>query len=181
MPTKTSMTRDSDSDELATGRALAAQLGLLLLQRDLTLSLAESCTGGLIASLITDIAGSSTYFPGGVVAYAYEAKERLLGVRHETLMAHGAVSFETAQEMASGAIRLFGVHMALAVTGIAGPGGATPDKPVGLVHIHLSAPGVEIGERHIWDADRIGNKVLSAEAALRLAIRYLQEAPPVLA
>jgi len=168
-------TREPNAEELAAGRLLAAQLGQMLLRRGMTLSLAESCTGGLIASLLTDIAGSSNYFPGGVVAYAYEAKEQILGVAHQTLMAHGAVSYETAREMAQGAIRLFASDLALSVTGIAGPGGATPDKPVGLVHIHLSAPDAEIGEQHIWDSDRIGNKILSAEAALGLAIRYLQE------
>ena len=168
-------TREPHAGELATGRVLAAQVGQLLLRTRLTLSLAESCTGGLIASLLTDIAGSSTYFPGGVVAYAYEAKEQILGVSHQTLSVHGAVSYETAREMAQGAVRLFAADLGLSVTGIAGPGGATPDKPVGLVHIHLSAPDAEIGEQHIWDSDRIGNKILSAEAALTLAIRYLQE------
>jgi PncC family amidohydrolase len=169
--------REPNAVELATGRLLAAELGQMLLRRRMTLSLAESCTGGLIASLLTDIAGSSNYFPGGVVAYAYEAKERILGVAHETLTAHGAVSYETAREMAQGAVRLFASDLGLSVTGIAGPGGATPDKPVGLVHIHLSAPGVDIGEQHIWDSDRIRNKILSAEAALSLAIRYLQGTP----
>jgi nicotinamide-nucleotide amidase len=169
--------QNADQDPLARGRLLAAELGELLLAQHMTLALAESCTGGLIASLITDIAGSSAYFPGGVVAYAYEAKERLLGVSHETLMAHGAVSYETAQEMAQGAVRTFSTDMGLSVTGIAGPGGATPDKPVGLVHLHLSAAGVQIGEQHLWDSDRIGNKILTAEAALALAIRHLRGAP----
>ncbi len=172
-----SQTHNTDRDPLTRGRSLAAELGDLLLSQRMTLALAESCTGGLIASLITDIAGSSAYFPGGVVAYAYEAKERLLGVSHETLMLHGAVSYETAQEMAQGAVRTFSTDLGLSVTGIAGPGGATPDKPVGLVHIHLSAAGVEIGEQHLWDADRVGNKILSAEAALALAIRHLRGAP----
>jgi PncC family amidohydrolase len=168
-------TREPNAEELAAGRRLAAQLGQMLLRRRMTLSLAESCTGGLIASLLTDVSGSSVYFPGGVVAYAYEAKEQILGVAHQTLMAHGAVSYETAREMAQGAARLFASDLGLSVTGIAGPGGATPGKPVGLVHIHLSAPGAEIAEQYIWDSDRIGNKILSAEAALALAIRYLQE------
>ena len=168
------MMHDTNEDPLTTGRLLAAQLGEMLLDRRMTLSLAESCTGGLIASLLTDIAGSSAYFPGGVVAYAYEVKERLLGVAHGTLMTHGAVSYETAQEMAQGARRFFDTDLGLSVTGIAGPGGATPDKPVGLVHIHLSAANAELGEQHHWDSDRIGNKILSAEAALTLAIRHLR-------
>jgi PncC family amidohydrolase len=152
---------------------LAAELGRLLSARGLTLALAESCTGGLIGSLITDVAGSSDYFLGSAVTYTNSAKEHILGVRHETLLAHGAVSAETAAEMAQGARRIFGADIAASVTGIAGPGGGMPGKPVGLVHIHLSAADAEIGERHVWDADRMGNKLLSAEAVLRLVVRYL--------
>jgi PncC family amidohydrolase len=154
---------------------LAAELGHRLQECGLTLALAESCTGGLIGNLITDVPGSSDYFLGSAVTYAYSAKENLLGVRHETLLAHGAVSAETAAEMARGARRIFGADIALSVTGIAGPGGSMPGKPVGLVHIHLSAAGAEIGELHVWDSDRMGNKQLSAEAVLRLATRYLEE------
>ncbi len=143
--------------------------------RGLTLALAESCTGGLIGDLITDVPGSSDYFLGSAVTYAYSAKENILGVRHETLLAHGAVSAETAAEMAQGARRIFGADIAASVTGIAGPGGGMPGKPVGLVHIHLSASDAEIGERHVWDSDRAGNKRLSAEAVLRLVIRYVEE------
>lgn len=154
---------------------LAVELGRLLRARGLTLALAESCTGGLIGNLITDVPGSSDYFLGSAVTYAYSAKENILGVRHETLMAYGAVSAETAAEMAQGARRLFGADIAASVTGIAGPGGGMPNKPVGLIHIHLSAADAEIGERHVWDSDRMGNKQLSVEAVLRLVIRYLGE------
>jgi len=154
---------------------LAVTLGLRLNARGRTLALAESCTGGLIGSLITDVPGSSDYFLGSAVTYAYSAKENILGVRHETLLTHGAVSAETAREMAQGARRVFGADIAVSVTGIAGPGGGLPDKPVGLVHIHLSATDAEFGERYVWDSDRAGNKWLSAEAALRLVIRYLGE------
>jgi PncC family amidohydrolase len=153
--------------------SLAVELGRLLSARGLTLALAESCTGGLIGGLITDVAGSSDYFLGSAVTYANSAKQNLLGVRPETLRAHGAVSTETAAEMAQGARRIFGADIAASVTGIAGPGGAMPGKPVGLVHIHLSAADAEIGERHVWDADRMENKLLSAEAVLRLVVRYL--------
>jgi PncC family amidohydrolase len=153
---------------------LAVELGRLLSARGLTLALAESCTGGLIGSLITDVAGSSDYFLGSAVTYANRAKQGLLGVRPETLLAHGAVSAETAAEMAQGARRIFGAEIAASVTGIAGPGGGMPGKPVGLVHIHLSATDAEIGERHVWDSDRIGNKLLSAEAVLRLVIWYVE-------
>ncbi len=96
-----------------------------------------------------------------------------MGVRAETLAAHGAVSAETAAEMAQGARRAYGADIAASVTGIAGPTGATPGKPVGLVYIHLSAEGAEWGERHVWDGDRLANKALSAEAVLRLVLRYL--------
>jgi PncC family amidohydrolase len=154
---------------------LAVELGRLLRARGLTLALAESCTGGLIGDLITDVPGSSDYFLGSAVTYAYSAKENILGVRHETLLAHGAVSPETAAEMAQGARRIFGADIAASVTGIAGPGGGMPGKPVGLVHIHLSAPGAETGERYVWGSDRAGNKRLSAEAVLRLVIRYVEE------
>jgi PncC family amidohydrolase len=152
---------------------LAVELGRRLQERGLTLALAESCTGGLIGDLITDVPGSSDYFLGSAVTYAYSAKENILGVRHETLLAHGAVSAETAAEMAQGARRIFGADLAVSVTGIAGPGGGMPGKPVGLVHIHLSARDAEIGERHLWDADRMGNKSLSAEAVLGLVLRYV--------
>jgi len=107
------------------------------------------------------------------VTYSDNAKQKLLGVRAATLAAHGAVSAETAAEMAQGARRLYGADIAASVTGIAGPTGATPGKPVGLVYIHLSAEGAEWGERHQWDSDRIGNKVLAAEAVFRLLLRCL--------
>lgn len=152
---------------------LAAELGRLLSARGLTLALAESCTGGLIGSLITDVAGSSDYFLGSAVTYAYSAKEGILGVQHETLLAHGAVSAQTAAEMAQGARRVFGANIAASVTGIAGPGGDLPGKPVGLVYVHLSAADAENDEWHVWDSDRMGNKLLSAEAVLRLVVRYL--------
>jgi nicotinamide-nucleotide amidase len=153
---------------------LAVELGRLLSARKLTLALAESCTGGLIGSMITDVAGSSGYFLGSAVTYAYSAKANILGVKHETLLTKGAVSAETAAEMAQGARRIFGADIAASVTGIAGPDGAMPGKPVGLVHIHLSAADAEIGERHVWDADRMENKLLSAEAVVGLVIRYME-------
>ena len=163
---------DENEDTLV---VLAGQAGKLLRERDLKLALAESCTGGLLGSLITDVPGSSDYFLGSAVTYAYSAKETILGVGKETLAEHGAVSPQAAAEMAQGARRLFGADLALSVTGIAGPTGAQPHegKPVGLVYIHLSAPDAEMGERHVWDSDRTGNKRLSAGAALRLLVRYV--------
>lgn len=113
---------------------LAFELGL----RHKTMCCAESCTGGLIGAAMTDMAGSSEYFLGGAVTYSNEAKMKLLGVREQTLADHGAVSEETASEMALGAAAMFGADYSVAVTGIAGPGGETPTKPVGLVYIAVS-------------------------------------------
>ena len=153
---------------------LEVVVGQLLRQRGLTLVVAESCTGGLIGHRLTNVPGSSAYYLGSVTAYAYEAKEVLLGVRHNTLYEHGAVSAETAQEMARGIRRVLHADLGLAVTGIAGPGGGTPDKPVGLVYIALAAPDGKWVERHVWQGERQPNKAASAEAALDLVRRYLE-------
>jgi len=150
-------------------------VGRLLTERKLTLALGESCTGGLVAHRLTNVPGSSSYVLGGIVAYSNEAKERLLGVRHATLEEHGAVSGETAIEMARGARTALGADVGLSVTGIAGPSGGTPDKPVGLVYVALAAGSVERVERFVWNGDREGNKVQSAEAALALLREYLSE------
>jgi PncC family amidohydrolase len=155
-------------------RSLEEKIGRLLLEQDLTLALAESCTGGLIGHRVTNVPGSSAYFVGGVVAYAYSAKERVLGVRHGTLYDYGAVSEQTVLEMARGVRRLLSVDVALSVTGVAGPGGGTPDKPVGLVYIALSTRDFERCEQYIWPYDRAGNKAASAEAALTLLLEYLE-------
>ncbi len=149
------------------------RVGELLTARGLTLAVAESCSGGLLAHRLTNVPGSSAYFMGGVVAYANRIKEELLGVHPETLLAHGAVSEETAREMAQGVRRRFGVDLALAITGIAGPGGGTPEKPVGLTYIALAAEGMVRCERHIWQGTRWENKERSAEAALRLLLDHL--------
>lgn len=153
---------------------LALQVHERLIASGLTLAFTESCTGGLIADLVTDISGSSAYFLGSAVTYANSAKHGIVGVRNETLAKHGAVSAETAAEMAQGARRTYGADIGVSVTGIAGPTGATPGKPVGLVYIHLSAESAEWGERHVWNGDRLANKALSAEAVLRLVLRYLK-------
>ncbi len=116
-------------------QAAAQQLGERLKAEHLTLCTAESCTGGWIAKVLTDIPGSSAWFDCGMAAYSYEAKQALLRVRPETLMEHGAVSRETALEMVSGALITSGASLAVAVTGIAGPGGGLPGKPVGTVWI----------------------------------------------
>jgi len=148
-------------------------VGRMLRERGQMLAVAESCTGGLVSHRLTDVPGSSDYYTGAIVAYASEVKEKLLGVRRETLEAHGAVSAQAATEMAQGVRRAVGAALGLSVTGIAGPTGATAEKPVGLVYIALAAPeGVWI-ERHVWQGERAANKAASAEAALDLLRRYL--------
>ena len=151
--------------------ALSRRVGAALIERGSSVSAAESCTGGLILSTLTDCAGSSAYVEGGLVTYSNEAKMRMLKVREETLMQHGAVSEAIAAEMALGARALFDTDYALSVTGIAGPGGGTAEKPVGLTFIGLAGRGGLLRvERHVWDGDRVENKVRSVEAALRLLL-----------
>ena len=144
--------------------------------RGWTLALAESCTGGLIGHRLTNIPGSSDYFLGGIVAYAYEAKERLLAVRHQTLYEHGAVSRETAIEMARGARLALGADVGVSVTGIAGPAGGLPDKPVGLTWVAVSTRDGERAEQFLWKGDRLANKELSADAALDLMLQTVEGA-----
>jgi PncC family amidohydrolase len=156
-------------------KQLESIVGELVRSKGLTLSLAESCTGGLLGHRLTNVPGSSDYFIGGVIAYSYEAKERVLGVRHSTLYDHGAVSEQTALEMARGARRLFGTDLALSVTGIAGPGGGMPDKPVGLVYIAISTRDQDMCHRFVWEGDREENKAHSAQAALGLLVDCLRE------
>jgi PncC family amidohydrolase len=145
---------------------LAERLQGLCLGRGVTVALAESCTGGLVAHRLTNVAGSSAYVRGAVVAYANTAKEALLGVRGETLAAHGAVSEETAAEMAAGARRAFGVGLAISTTGIAGPTGGTPEKPVGTVCLGLaSEDGVVTRRYQLWGT-RDWVKLLASQLAL---------------
>jgi nicotinamide-nucleotide amidase len=141
-----------------------------------TLALAESCTGGCIAQRVTDVPGASAVFPGGVVSYANSAKEKFLGVRGETLAQHGAVSETVAREMAAGAREKFSANFALAVTGIAGPGGGTPEKPVGTVFIALASPaGVEAQKfLNIWE--RAVFKQVTSTQALEMLRRRLVSA-----
>ena len=150
-------------------------VGQMLAERKLKLATAESCTGGLVAHRLTNVPGSSGYFEGGIIAYSYEAKERLLGVHHDTLYERGAVSAETALEMARGARKTLGTDIGIAVTGIAGPGGGLPGKAVGLVYIALSARTYERVEHFVWKSDREGNKMQSAEAALAMLKEFLEQ------
>ena len=154
--------------------ALEVVIGELLKQRGMTLAVAESCTGGLIGHRITDVPGSSAYYEGSITAYSYDVKELILRVRHDTLYRYGAVSEQTAREMALGIRRAFRVDIGLSVTGIAGPGGSMPNKPVGLVYVGLATPDGEWVERCTWDGNRWENKKYSAEAALDLLRRYLE-------
>jgi PncC family amidohydrolase len=154
--------------------SLEVLVGKRLREAGLTLAVAESCTGGLIGHRITNVAGSSEYFLGGVVAYAYEAKERLLNVRHGTLYEFGAVSDRTASEMARGARRVLGADIGIAVTGIAGPGGGLPDKPVGTTWVAVSSRDGEWTQHHQWEGDRAENKAASADATLALLLKVLE-------
>jgi PncC family amidohydrolase len=153
---------------------LEAKVGQLLHSAGLKLATAESCTGGLIGHRLTDVPGSSDYFLGGVIAYAYEAKVALLGVSWETLKAHGAVSRETVLEMASGARRALAADLALSVSGIAGPSGGLPDKPVGTTWVGLSTPEGSWARLFVFSGDRSENKAASAQEALQLLFDYLQ-------
>jgi len=142
--------------------------------RGLTLAAAESCTGGLVSDRITNVSGSSEYFPGGVVAYAYEAKVNLLGVSWETLNTHGAVSAETVLEMARGARKIFNTDIAISVSGIAGPTGGMPEKPVGTTWFGLATSTGEWTRHFLWNGDRMQNKHYSSEAALQFVVDYLE-------
>jgi PncC family amidohydrolase len=156
---------------------LEFSLGQLLTARRLTLATAESCTGGLIGHRLTNVPGSSAYYLGGIVAYANEIKAAMLNVPWDTLNAHGAVSRETALAMARGVRAALGTDIGISVTGIAGPDGGTPEKPVGTVWIGLSAGDFEDAWRFLWDGDRLSNKELSAQAALQKVVDYLQGNP----
>ena len=160
-------------------KALEVVVGELLRQRGIKLAVAESCTGGLIGHWLTDVPGASDYYLGSVTAYAFEAKRRLLDVRAETLQTFGAVSRETALEMARGVRQAMvdetpsDAVIGLSVTGIAGPGGGTAEKPVGLVWIALSTPDGDWAWQFTWPFDRAGNKAASAQQALQLVAHYL--------
>jgi nicotinamide-nucleotide amidase len=150
------------------GETLAAATGRLLRRRGGKLATAESCTGGMIGELVTGVAGSSDYYAGGVVSYANEVKRGVLGVAENLLRQHGAVSEPVAAAMADGCRRRLGTDWALAVTGIAGPGGGSAEKPVGLVYIALAGPkGTEVA-RHVFAGDRATIRLRSSLSALNM-------------
>lgn len=150
---------------------LALKVGRALHVRGWRLAAAESCTGGWIAKALTDVAGSSQWFEGGVVAYSNAAKAELLGVPSDVLTAHGAVSEEAVCAMADGARRRFATELAVAVSGIAGPGGATEDKPVGTVHFAWAAPDSTTAARRIF----AGSRDVVRRQAVALALERLVE------
>jgi nicotinamide-nucleotide amidase len=150
---------------------LEARIGEALLNKGRTVCAAESCTGGLVMHRLTNIAGSSAYVVGGVVAYSNAVKQALLNVKQGTLIAYGAVSEQTAGEMALGARALLKADIAVSITGIAGPGGGTAEKPVGLTYIGIAAgEDILIVQRHVWPGDREAVKAASADAALQLIL-----------
>jgi PncC family amidohydrolase len=154
--------------------AMARAVGGLLRQRGWTLAVAESCTGGALGDVITDVPGSSDYFLGGVIAYANAVKESLLAVPREVVVEQGAVSPEVAVAMAEGARRLFKADLALATTGIAGPSGGSPAKPVGLVYIALATREGTESRRYVRQGSRRENKLASVRAALETLAEHLE-------
>lgn len=156
---------------------LEALVGQLLRQRKATLAVAESCTGGLIASRITDISGSSDYFERGVVSYSLAAKEQTLGVPQATLREFGAVSLPVVRAMAEGVRRLAGTTFGLATTGIAGPTGGTPEKPVGLVCVALAWEGADVAREYRLHGGRELIKYRAAQMALEMLRRHLLGVP----
>lgn len=153
---------------------LAAALGAALAQRVARVALAESCTGGLVAKRLTDIAGSSAWFECGVVSYSNEAKQKLLGVDPAIIEAHGAVSGQCAEQMVSGVLRASSADWGIALTGVAGPGGGTADKPVGTVWIAWQRRGEKPeARRFLFTGDRSAVREQSADAALQELVRRL--------
>ena len=148
-------------------------LGQSLLQKRAMCATAESCTGGLVAGAITDIAGSSAWFERGFVTYTNESKQALLGVPEAVLREHGAVSEATARAMAEGALAQSLGHLAVAITGIAGPSGGSPEKPVGLVHLAVAGPGGTIHARRQYPGDRASVRLFAVTGALDLLRRQL--------
>ena len=153
--------------------SLAQEVGNLLRQKGLTLGIVESATGGLISHLITNVPGSSDYYKGSVTAYSNGAKIKIVGVKETTINKYGAVSYQVAEEMAEGGREILATDICLADTGIAGPGGATPEKPIGLFYIGMSHQSGTYSQKHNFHGDREQNKLDAAEAALTWLKEYL--------
>ena len=152
---------------------IAALLGRIVLAQHMTVSAAESCTGGLVGSYITDIAGASEYFRGSAGTYCNEMKEHILGVSHDTLETYTAVSAQTAGEMAEGSRRLYGSDIAISTTGIAGPGGGSATQPVGLVYTGIAGPWGTQTYRDVYLGDRTEVKRRAATGAIYYAVKYI--------
>ncbi|MCD6299603.1 MAG: CinA family protein [Dehalococcoidales bacterium] len=153
--------------------SLAQEIGTLLRQKGLTLGAVESATGGLISHLITDIPGSSDYYKGSVTAYSNETKIKVVGVKEETINKYGVVSYQVAEEMAQGGRKILAADLCIADTGIAGPTGDTPGKPLGLFYLGLSHKEGTYSRQHNFQGNREQNKQSAAEAALSWLKEYL--------
>lgn len=164
---------DVQPDELRALVALAARIQSVMIERDLTLATAESCTGGLIGHLLTETTGSSAYYVGGLISYSDDLKREHLGVDTQTLERHGAVSAQSCVAMAEGARSRYGASLGLAITGIAGPDGGSEQKPVGLTYVGVADTAGQDVRRNVWQGGRHENKVQSADAALRLLLERL--------
>ena len=151
------------------------EIASLLLKHHLTITTAESCTGGLIAAALVNVPGISGQFGEGYITYSDGAKEKLLGVSHATLAGHGAVSLQTAQEMACGARNAAGADIAVISTGIAGPDGGTKEKPVGLVYVACACGDIIKVERHIFGGDRQQIRKEAVKAALALVEQVIRQ------
>ena len=155
--------------------SLSEQLGELLRSKGLTMGTAESCTGGRIANMVTLVAGSSDYFVGGVVSYSNEVKHNVLGVSEDSLRLHGAVSREVVEQMAQGAIRTLGCDCSVATSGVAGPGGGSPEKPVGTVWIAAALKEQVVSHCYHFGTVRAENIQSAAAAALTMLLELLQK------
>ena len=156
-------------------KSLSEQLGGLLRSKGLLMGTAESCTGGRIANMVTLVAGSSDYFVGGVVSYSNEVKHNVLGVSEDSLRLHGAVSREVVEQMAQGAIRTLGCDCSVATSGVAGPGGGSPEKPVGTVWIAAALKEQVVSHCYHFGTVRAENIQSAADTALTMLLELLQK------
>jgi nicotinamide-nucleotide amidase len=153
---------------------IAEEIGKLLRNKKMTLGTVESATGGLISHLITDVSGSSDYYKGSVISYSNEIKVSIAGIRAETIERYGAVSLQVAEEMANSGRKLLNVDICVADTGIAGPAGATPGKPVGLFYIGLATPSGTSYRKCMFIGNREENRLQAAMKALQWVLEYLK-------
>jgi len=153
--------------------SIEQEIGNLLRRKELTLGVVESATGGLISHLITNVPGSSDYYKGSITAYSIEVKAKVVGVKEDTINKYGAVSHQVAEEMAEGGRKILAADICLADTGIAGPGGATPEKPVGLFYLGLSHKAGTLSRKHNFQGSREQNKRDAARTALNWLREYL--------